>query len=212
MSDTATVALNEEELQCDDQDAAWAAINTPLSPQELLSFCQEDVERLFRINPYLEFRRWQRLNDTGYSFSGRNSSQQKPFDFDIELLVEETPNGVRVLYKGGLKRETIFQVDSSSHGSQLTIHENYPPLDEDEREQKLGEVDQSLTTWAGDIQKFLVMWKQWEWFGPWRWYMRNVWQRMKPSGRRIVYMFWWITLVEIVLIVLGAGIYLAEYR
>ena len=42
--------------------------------------------------------------------------------------------------------------------------------------------------------------------------MRNVWQRLKPSGRRITYMFWWITLVEIALIALGVGIYLVEYR
>ncbi|HBH35236.1 MAG TPA: hypothetical protein DDW45_02175 [Gammaproteobacteria bacterium] len=211
MSNTAAAALDEREQQDGNRDAAWASINTSLSPQELLSFCQEDVERLFRINPYLEFRHWVRLDDTRYSFSGRNSSQQKPFDFDVELQVDETPDGVHVHYKGGLKRETIFQIDSSTHGSKLTIHENYPPLDEDEREQKLGEVDQSLTTWAGDIQKFLVMWKQWGWLAPWRWYMRNVWRRMKPSGRRIAYMFWWITLVEIVLIVLGTGIYLAEY-
>ncbi|MEN8213842.1 MAG: hypothetical protein ABFR19_05700 [Pseudomonadota bacterium] len=211
MSDTAAVALSEGEQRGDGRDAAWAAINTPLAEQELLSFCREDVERLFRINPYLEFRRWERLAEGRYAFSGRNISQQQPFDFEVELDVEETPDGLRVLYRGGLKSETIFQVDASSHGSKLTIHENYPSLDEGEQEQRLGEVDQSLTTWAGDIQKFLILWKRWSWLGPWRWYMRTVWQRMKPSGRRIAYMFWWITLVEIALIVLGAGIYLAEY-
>ena len=72
-------------------------------------------------------------------------------------------------------------------------------------------MDRSLTTWAGDLQKFLINWKRWRGFAPWRLYMRRVWQPMKPMGRRIAYIFWWITLVEILLILLGIGIYWAEY-
>ncbi len=41
--------------------------------------------------------------------------------------------------------------------------------------------------------------------------MKRVWQPMKPSGRRITYMLLWISLVEIALIALGAGIYWSEY-
>ncbi|MFK7844632.1 MAG: hypothetical protein AB8G77_04970 [Rhodothermales bacterium] len=211
MNDAVSVTMNETPLD-ERREAAWAAVNTPLSPGELLSFCLEDVERLFRINPYLEFERWEHLAAHHYRYSGRNSSQAQPFDFDLELRVEEQPDGLRIDYTGGLKQQTIFQVEPSVHGSKLTIHESYPALADDERDQRVGEVDRSLTTWAGDIQKYLVTWKQWSWLPPWRWYMRRIWQRMKPSGRRIAYIFWWITLVEIALIILGAGIYMAEYR
>lgn len=211
MTNTATVILNEGERKDDGEDAAWASINTPLEVKELIEFCQTDIERLFRINPYLEFRTWKSLGDNRYLFAGRNFSQEEAFDFDLEMLVEALPDGLRVDYLGGLKESSTFKIEPSPHGSKLTIHENYNPLPEDQRKARLGEVDRSLTTWAGDIQKFLVIWKQWRWFRPWRWYMRHVWQKMKPSGRRIAYMFWWITLVEIALIVLGAGIYLAEY-
>ena len=208
MSEAAAIALNGASPD-EAPNAAWAAVNTPLTPPELLAFCREDVERLLRINPYLEFACWQRLADNRYHFCGRNSSQAQPFDFDLELGVEETPEGLRIRYSGGLKQETLFEVEPSAHGSRLTIRDIYPALAD---ELNTGAVDRSLTTWAADIQKYLVTWKQWRWLPPWRWYMRRVWQRMKPTGRRIAYMFWWITLVEIALILLGAGIYMAEYR
>jgi hypothetical protein len=211
MTETATVTLEERGMQAASEDAAWASINTPLGTDELLAFCREDVERLFRINPYLEFTQWECLGDNHYAFAGRNSSQEQPFDFALELTIEELEDGLCIHYLDGLKNDTLFKVESSPSGSKLTIHENYSPLAEELQEKSLGEVDRSLTTWAGDIQNFLIIWKQWRWLGPWRWYMNHVWQKMKPSGRRVAYMFWWITLVEVALIVLGAAIYFVEY-
>lgn len=194
------------------ENIAWAVINTPLIEDELITFCQADVERLFRINPYLEFHKWIRQKDDKYLFAGRNFSQEEPFDFETSILAEELTNGLRLRYSNGLKKDTEFLVESSPYGAKLTVQEHYHPLAENNQEEGLKQVDRSLTTWAGDIQKYLVMWNRWQWFAPWRWYMHRVWQRMKPSGRRIAYMFWWITLIEIALIILGAGIYWAEYR
>ena len=193
------------------ENFAWAVINTPLVEDELIAFCQADVERLLRINPYLEFHKWVRQKEDKYIFAGRNFSQEEPFDFETSILVEELTNGLRLRYSNVLKKDTEFLVESSPYGSKLTIQEHYYPLAENNQEEWLKQVDRSLTTWAGDIQKYLVMWNRWQWFAPWRWYMYRVWQRMKPSGRRIAYMFWWITLIEIALVILGAGIYWAEY-
>lgn len=212
MSDTLVETLvAEDRPQADTGNAAWVSINTPSDVDTLCRFCHRDVERLFRINPYLEFDRWERLVDNRYVIAGRNFSQEKPFEFRLEMEAEALPDGLRIRYRGGLKRDTVFKVESSPHGSKLTIHENYLAINDEEQHERLGEVDRSLPTWAGDLQKFLIMWKQWSWLGPWRWYMGRIWQRMKPSGRRIAYMFWWITLVEIALIILGAGIYWIEY-
>lgn len=211
MSETAAVTLDGEGVLAGSENAAWASINTPLGTEELVAFCREDVERLFRINPYLEFTVWDQLADKHYVFAGRNFSQEPAFDFTLEFKVEELADGIRIHYLNGLKSDTLFKIESSPYGSKLTIHENYSPLAEGQQEEDLGEVDRSLTTWAGDIQKFLIAWKQWAWLGPWKWYMNRVWKKMKPSGRRISYMFWWITLVEIALIALGAAIYFVEY-
>ena len=205
------VETAEDVENSDLENAAWAQIHTPLSEQELKAFCAEDIERLFRINPYLEFTQWQNLGENHYRFSGTNTSQQPVFAFDMEILVEQQKNGIVINYHNNLKQRTVFDVASSPHGSKLTISEYYPASDEGDLAEHLNEVDRSLKTWAGDLQRFLIIWNRWQWLGPWRWYMNSVWKRMKPSGRRIAYMFWWITLVEVALIALGVGIYFAEY-
>lgn len=192
------------------QDAAWAAINTPLSCEELLDFCQ-DVERLLRINPMLEFSSWEKLSNNSYHLKAKNISQTPAFEVDTTLQLEHQEDGLTIHYTGGLKSRTVIKIEPSGQGSKLTITDDYSGLSEDAREQRLGEVDRSLVTWAEYLQRFLIMWKRWSRFGLWRWYMRRIWQPMKPSGRRITYMFWWITLVEIALIALGAAIYWAEY-
>jgi len=205
------VSNTENNTALDNEDAAWAAIQIPFKPSELLQFCHNDIERLFRINPYLEFNNWESLGNNTYRFSGKNISQEQAFDFDLKFVVEKNHNGLQVNYENGLKQQTIFAIEPSDYGARLTIRENYVPISEQELQQHQGEIDRSLTTWAGDIQKFLIMWKQWQWLAPWRWYMDTVWKKLKPSGRRITYMFWWITVVEVVLIALGAVIYFLEY-
>ena len=167
-------------------DAAWAAVNTPLSVDELKTFCQ-DIERLFRINPMLEFNAWEKLSDNRYRMAVKNISQEQPFEIDVELEVEHQDDEIK-----------------------LTLIDEYG-LSEAERNEKINEVDKSLVNWADYLQRYLIVWKKWSKHGWWRWYMKRIWQPMKPTGRRITYMFLWITLVEIALIVLGAGIYWSEY-
>ena len=191
-------------------DAAWASINTPLDVQELMTFCQ-DVERLFRINPMLEFKSWNNITDNHYRMDVINSSQAEPFELDVEVQVEHQPDGLVFKYNNGIKKETVIKVEPSEFGSKLSLIDNYDGLSVEERDTQLQQVDKSLINWLDYLQRYLIMWKKWSRFGWWRWYMKRVWQPLKPSGRRIVYMFWWISLVEVALIALGAGIYLAEY-
>ena len=190
-------------------DAAWAAINTPLSVNELANFCQ-DIERLFRINPMLEFNDWQQLADNRYRMAVKNISQEQPFEIDMEMDVEHQPDEIIIHYNSGLKKQTIFRIEPSEFGSKLTLIDEYRSGESEDNE-KINEVDKSLVNWADYLQRYLIIWKKWSKHGWWRWYMKRVWQPMKPTGRRITYMFLWITLVEIALIALGAGIYLSEY-
>jgi hypothetical protein len=194
------------------EDSAWASIKTPLSVEELVTFCHNDVERLFRINPLLEFKAWQTLGDKRYRFAGKNISQQPPFEFDTELQVKHVPDGIEIKYaSSSLKTGTTFKIEAAGEGSTLTITDHYHGHSQQERQRRLGEVDKSITTWAEYLQRYLLDWQRWSRFGPWRWYMRRVWQPMKPTARRITYMILWITVVEIALIALGVAIYFAEY-
>jgi hypothetical protein len=194
-----------------DNDAAWAAINTPLSVEELMVFCQ-DVGRLFRINPMLEFEAWENLSADSYRMSAKNiSHKDQPFEIDVKIKVEKQADEIIFHYSNGIKNKTVMKIEPSEYGSKLTITDHYQDLSEEEAQLHINEVDKSLINWANYLQRFFITWKKWSKFALWRWYMKRIWQPMKPSGRRVTYMLLWITLIEITLITLGAGIYLSEF-
>ncbi len=192
------------------EDAAWASVQTPLSVEALSEFCA-DIERLIRINPMLEFKCWENRGGGVYFISGKNSSQETPFNFETAFSVTKLADGYQIAYDSGIKSSTEIKIEASDSGSKLTIIDRYDRLPVEQREQHLGEVDKSISTWAEYTQRYILMWQRWSQFGLWRWYMRRIWQPMKPSGRRITYMLLWISVVEVALILLGVGIYFAEY-
>lgn len=192
------------------EDSAWASINTPLKIVELKSFCQ-DIERLFRINPMLEFQHWEKLSDNRYLMEVKNISQHTPFELETEFKVENQPDGITIYYENGLKKKTEFKFEATTEGSKLTIVDDYTGLSEEVLQNRLTEVDKSLINWADYLQRYILMWHRWSRFALWRWYMRRIWQPMKPIGRRITYTLLWITVVEIALIILGVTIYFVEY-
>lgn len=211
MNESINIAMNEEtDSATAADDAAWATINTPLSVEELIIFCQ-DIERLFRINPMLEFKAWETLSADQYRMAVKNTSQEEPFEIDVNINIEKNKNESVVYYSTGIKKKTTFLIEPSEYGSKLTITDNYDGLSEEERQANMHEVDRSLVNWADYLQRYLITWKKWSKFSLWRWYMNRIWQPMKPAGRRITYMLLWITLVEIALISLGVGIYLSEF-
>ena len=216
MTDIAVEPTIRENSPVDANDAAWASINTPLHPDSLLVFIQ-DIERLLRINPMLEFKKWDQLSTSHFFMAGRNISQETAFEFETDLHVKQLSNGIEIEYEQGIKSRTTFEVESvelenSEPGSKLTITDYYDRFDEEDGQNKLAEVDKSLVNWATDLQRYILKWQKWSRFGLWRWYMRRVWQPMKPTARRITYMLLWISVVEVALIALGAALYIAEYR
>ena len=204
MSNSAKSLLQNEE------DTVWASFNTGLSCDNLKSFCA-DIERMLRINPMLEFSKWNEIGNNHYSFSGRNISQEEAFDFDVELTTEKTTNGFLIHYKNSLKTNTSLEIEPAEQGSKLTIIDSYAGTPKPEREARLAEVDRSIVVWAEYLQKYILSWQRWSRFSFWRWYMRKIWQPMKPSGRRITYMLLIISLFEIALITLGVIICNIEY-
>lgn len=203
--------MSEQTTAVAGDDTAWASVNTPLNAEALGDFCR-DIERLFRINPMLEFREWQNLGNGRYRMSVRNISQDPPFELQTELQSENHNGGLTIYYCTGLKRKTVFSIEPLEHGSKLTITDDYSGQSEEIRKKRLHEVDKSLVSWAEYLQRYLILWQRWSRFGWWRWYMAHIWQPMKPTGRRITYILLMITLAEIALIALGTTIYYIEYR
>lgn len=211
MNEITEAPMNEEvnPISATD-DAAWAAINTPLSVEKLMVFCL-DIERLFRINPMLEFKAWEKLSDDNYRMAVKNISQDDAFDLDVNINVEKQSDEIILSYSSGIKKQTTLKIESSEFGSKLTITDSYNDLSEQQQAQ-MHEVDRSLVNWADYLQRYLITWNKWSKIGLWRWYMKRIWQPMKPAGRRITYMLLWITLVEVALITLGVGVYISEFR
>jgi len=202
--------MNEETMPQPVEDAAWASLNTPLSIDELKVFCH-DIIRMFRINPMLEFSKFKHLGNNRYQMSGRNSSQAPAFDFESVLTVKELPDGFQLTYDAGIKSNTIFKIEAASTGSKLTITERYERLAVDERKAHMHEVDKSLVVWANYLNQFFITWRRWSRFTVWRWYMKRIWEPMKPISRRITYILLWISVVEVALLFLGVAVYFIEY-
>jgi hypothetical protein len=192
------------------EDKAWATIQTTLRPATLRNFCR-DLERLYRINPYLEFRAWKETAPGQVHTEYRNLSNQQDYSLDL-TLVPESENTFSVRYAQGVKSATLFEIRATDLGSSLTITDDYSRLSAEERAQHLDEVDKSLPAWCQAIFDYLRRQQRWGWIAPWRWYMRRVWVPMKPSARRIVWLLMLITVVEFLFFVFVALIWWLEHR
>lgn len=190
-------------------DAAWVVIDTPLAPQTLAAFCR-DLERLYRINPYLEFKTWQSNPDGRIHAAYRNLSNQRELDLHIRTE-RKSDFDFQVRYDHGARRSTRFEVEAAPGGSRLRITDDYTaltsgvPADPDE-------ADKSLHAWGVALQTYLKREHRWGKSAIWRWYMRRVWVPMKPSARRITFIIVMVTLAEIMLFALVITIYWIEMR
>jgi hypothetical protein len=189
-------------------DAAWVTIETLLPATGLQAFIA-DLERLFRINSLLEIERWEAAGMDRVVLEALNLSNGKRLT--SELKVERIANGLRVQYSNLLKTSTSFQVEPLAiYGSRLIVTDDYSGTPEAARRERLDEVDRSLIQWGRDLHSYLQSWRRWSWLPPWRWYMRRVWQPMKPVARRITRWILWITLAEMALVLLLIAVLVIE--
>ena len=191
------------------RDASWVIIDTPLDLPALRAFCT-DLERLFRINPYLEFQAWRRSGADSYHARLRNLSNQQTVVLDMRIE-RVSPDEFFVVHRDGIKARTRFVLEPTVAGSRVTITDDYSRLPDAERAQHIEEVDKSLNAWGWALHEYLRHEQRWGRFAPWRWYMRRWWLPMTPRARRITYMLVLITAAELVLILLGALIYWIEF-
>ncbi len=188
-------------------DAAWVVIDTPLASQALAVFCR-DVERLYRINPYLEFRTWENTGNGQIHAAFRNLSNK--LEYDLRLRLEHgTDSEFTVRYDSGAKRSTRFEIEAAPGGSRLRITDDYtcstPGMFPDP-----DQADKSLHAWGVALKAYLKWESRWGKWAVWRWYMRRIWVPMKPAARRITFIIIMVTLAEIALFALVMAIYWIE--
>jgi hypothetical protein len=192
----------------DKEDAAWVTIDTPFNAEELRAFV-DDVERLFRINSMLVFENWQSVDDQEYLLKSKNLSNRKVLE--TVLTVDSANDGITVNYRQGLRTSTSFRVESKDDGkARLIVTDDYSGTPASDREKRIDEVDKSLVTWGNDLHRYLHQWKRWSWIPGWQWYMRNIWQPMKPIARRITYILYVVTVAEMILFLLVFTVFRLE--
>ncbi len=197
-----------EDPSRDGDDAAWVTIETPFDAAELRSFL-DDVERLYRINSMLVFEDWRQTDETRYRLRAKNLSNGRLLD--TELDVEATGDGIAVRYSSGLKTATRFRVEPQPDGSaKLIVTDDYSETSRDAREARIDEVDKSLVEWGRSLHRYLHQWKKWSRVPGWKFYMRRVWQPMRPMARRICFILIVVTAAEFVLFLLVFAIFWLE--
>jgi hypothetical protein len=196
-------------------DKAWVRIATGLALTTLVELCR-DAERLLRINSMYEFEEWRPEGDGRFFMRVRNLSNGRTIE--TPLRVEPLSDGVRIVYRVGLKTATEFRVEppagdglndgaGAGRGAVLVVTDDYSGTPEAERRARAGEIDRSLVWWGHDLHRYLRRWARWSGFGPWRWYMLRVWQPMKPKARRIAFMLIAITVFEFAVGILAVSVF-----
>ena len=180
-------------------DAAWVVIEAPLAAADLAAFCS-DLERLYRINPFLEFASWQQSGAGRFRAVLLNHSnhQHAVLEGAIARLSELA---FRIDFKDGIKQCTRLEVQPGEGGSRLTITDEYrspagaAPL-------APAQVDRSLHAWGVALKAYLERDRRWGRLPLYRWYVRRVWLPMKPAARRITFLILVIGLADLLLIAL----------
>lgn len=193
----------------DSEDAAWVTIETPFDAAELRTFL-DDVERLYRINSLLVFEEWRQTNATHYRLRAKNLSNDRMIE--VELDVEASDDGITVRYSEGLKTSTRFRVEPQPDGpAKLIVTDDYSGSSAEEREARIDEVDKSLGEWGRNLHRYLRQWKKWSRVPGWKFYMRRVWQPMKPMARRICFILIVVTAAEFVAFLFVFTIFWLEF-
>lgn len=181
-----------QDLTGSGEDKAWVEIAAPVNMRILRTLCN-DLERLYRINPYLDFKLWRDIGPDQYHAEFHNNSNDQDVALDL-TCVRESDFKFSVQYNQGLKAATHFALSISPQGSKLIVTDDYTRLPRNEREQRANEVDKSLEAWGRGIHAYLLHYKRWGWLPPWRWYMRRMWVPMTPMARRVA---WMVILVDV---------------
>ncbi len=180
-------------------DFARMEIETPFDADWLRAFL-DDPERILRLNPFMEFSRFERLSADSWRVAGRNLALER--DFDATFRHEPLPDGgFRLHWEGLLKTLTEVRIIEGPDGTaKLVVTDDYSGTPEEERRRRMDEVDVSFMPWGRAMWRYLRNWKRWSWLPGWKWYMGRYWLNMKPAARRISFILLVLFAMETVLV------------
>ena len=181
-------------------DAAWVKIDTRLEARTLFNLCQ-NIECLFRLNPYLSVEYWTMPTRNRIHAKWINSSNHTELTLQQDIQVTRLQDEIRLCYSSGLKKETRLVVEPQAYGSTLTVIDTYDieTVNGDD-ECITSQVDKSLPAWGVSLKAFFHHYA----------YLRKIpgielaidrfWIRLSPMARRIVYILLIITAFELLLL------------
>jgi len=180
-------------------DFARMEIETPFDADWLRRFL-DDPERVLRLNPFMEFSRFEHISADSWRVVGRNLALER--DFDATFRREPLPDGgFRLHWEGLLKTRTEVRIIEGPGGTaKLVVTDDYSGTPEEERRRRMDEVDISFMPWGQATWRYLRNWKRWSWLPGWKWYMGRYWLRMKPAARRISFILLVLFAMETVLV------------
>ena len=194
--------MNKSTLLQNFKNAAWVVIPTRLPATTLFNFCV-DVERVFRLNPYLKIIAWCKSDSGGYDVELENYSNEDVIRISTQIRIEKLKNELQIHYSSGIKNKTRFIVEQTDRGAQLTIVDDYGEAEQ----QDIKQVDKSLSAWGNALERFFAGYNLLQHL-PWADKFINYWWiRLNPSGRRIIYILMVITAIELIALLLFVLLY-----
>jgi hypothetical protein len=163
----------------------------------------QDIERLLRLNPCLEIRRFGKTPQ-GYEIDALNEMNGRAVSGRLTFL-QTGLCGYCLEYDHGLKQSTEVAVEPFGAGSRLRIRETYrQPAGDAE----LDEVDRSLTPWGQSIRRHFLGLARWGRLPGYHWWRERIWLGMRPRERRVTRLIAWATLIEFVVFVAAIWVFL----
>jgi len=211
--------MTDKEIMQTEEDSAWINVDLPF-PKEEVYRSISSIERLFRLNPYLEIRSWKET-DPGKIFQGKNIhvrslNEMNGMESDVTMVIEDLrpDSSFKINYGEGLKQTTSFALETLTPSScRLTMKENYlTSISAAEREARLNEVDKSLVPWGAAIHKYFTRRKRWGSLPFFGWFQDRFWMSMVPRHRRIARLLIWTTILEFIVFLFVFVIYWLELR
>lgn len=187
-------------------DAAWVVLETAVEAAALAAFCR-DLERLYRINPFLEFKSWRQCAADRFAARLVNHSNRQEVVLDGKVT-RASDLEFRIDFTTGLKTSTRFQIRPRPHGASLTITDEYGPTGDSAPAE--AEIDRSLHAWGVALRAYLERDRRWGRVPLYRLCMRRLWLPMRPAARRIAFLLLVIGVADLLLIALGFAIYWLE--
>jgi hypothetical protein len=201
-----------EERPPESESAAWATVEIPARPGDVLAYCR-DVGSLLRLNPYLEIRAWEETPGPfapGKRYRLHALNEWTGIERRLELQVEQADDtGFRLGYSEGFKHALEARVAPHGSGAALTLKEHYREPESEDRAALHREIDRSITPWAAAVRRDFVRLQRWGRSAAYRRW-RKFWLGMRPRERRIGRLIAWVGALEFVVFLFVFAIYWNE--